>query len=96
MRYHVILPSIALLAFAGVAGAQSTAKSTPSSASKVATGAKVAAPADTTAKAVSKSHHRRRRNAASTAKTKPAADSSMAHKATAMPSASAKTSTKKP
>jgi hypothetical protein len=90
MRSRTLLTSFALLAIAGVAGAQGTTKKATkpmTSASAVPTSSKMSAPADTTQHAVKKSSHRRHRNATKTA----AADTSTK----AAPVAKAKT-TKKP
>ena len=92
MRSSTIFASLALLAITGVAGAQGTQKTT-SHASAVATGAKMAGPADTTAHAVNKSRRRRHRNAKSTPKPATKTDSVAAKPS---PMASPKADTKKP
>lgn len=68
MRPSTILVSLALLAATGVAGAQGTTHKASSHASAVATGARMAGPADTTAHAVNRSRRRRHRIAGSTTK----------------------------
>jgi hypothetical protein len=91
MRSRTLLTSFALLAIAGVAGAQGTTKKATkpmASASAVPTSAKMSAPADTTQHAVKKSSRRRHRNAAKAAATDTAAK--------AAPAAKAKSTTKKP
>jgi hypothetical protein len=93
MRSRTLLTSFALLAIAGVAGAQGTTKkATPkpqTSASAVPTSAKLSTPADTAKHAVKKSSRRRHRNASKAAAT----DTSAAH--AAAPAAKPKTSSKK-
>ena len=92
MRSRTLLTSFALLAIAGVAGAQGTTKKATkpmTSASAVTTSPRMSAPADTAQHAMKKkSSHRRHRNAAKAAAT----DTS----AKAAPAAKAKTTTKKP
>lgn len=93
MRSRTLLTSFALLAIAGVAGAQGTTKkATPkpqTSASVVPTAAKPTTPADTAQHAVKKSSRRRHRNASKTAAT----DTSAVH--AAAPAAKAKATGKK-
>jgi hypothetical protein len=97
MRYHIILPSLALLAFAGVAGAQGTSRTAPTRASSVPTAAKPTGMADTTSHSGNKARRRHRRNTTThTNKSSATADSSTAHKAGAAPKMSAKVGTKKP
>ena len=95
MLSRTIVTSFALLAIAGVAGAQGTTKkATPkpqTSASVVPTAAKPSTPADTVQHAVKKKSTRRhRRNATKAASTDTAAANA------AMPAAKAPSTTKKP
>jgi hypothetical protein len=89
MLSRTIVTSFALLAIAGVAGAQGATKKPQTSASAVPTAAKPSTPADTAQHAVKKSSRRRHRNATKTA----AKDTAAVH-ATA-PAAKAKTTGKK-
>jgi hypothetical protein len=97
MRYHIILPSLALLALAGVAGAQGTSRTVPSRASAVPTVAKPTGAADTTSHAKPKARRRRRHTsvAAHANKSTATADSSAQH-AAATSKMSAKSGAKKP
>jgi hypothetical protein len=89
MLSRTLVTSFALLAIAGVAGAQGTAKKPQTNASAVPTASKPSTPADTVQHAVKKSSRRRHRNASKAA----VKDTSAVH--AAAPAAKAKATGKK-